>query len=333
MFWNPRSLSSVASQKSSFWKFHLWIFPNSCCLRAKRKGENSFLGWGQWGVFKGKKAGALLDLPPLNAMYVASCFSSEGRVTPECSHTRVWVVSTLGPRSLASQAAALVVLCPWDHSVALVVSVFVSQQRLEGGCQGNPPALLAAAGRRRWKETLRANASENSLYCSVAGQRKQIWSDSTLGILQMVSVCPSAAEEHGECTVSFPCRFLLACLCSSEDPSQREFSQLVPCKESIRWLHMMFCFLWHPYVDTDSLPLPSFLLSVIDRTKLLYGLSPGWTMIPHSCLVGSRPKGRSSPPGSPLFVVWAAVLGGASYQSSWGNYAMLLQGFSVVGLF
>lgn len=63
----------------NFWKFCLWIFPKSPCLRTKRKKEKSFCSWGQWGVFKEKKAGALLDLPPVSAVDVASCFSSRGR--------------------------------------------------------------------------------------------------------------------------------------------------------------------------------------------------------------------------------------------------------------
>lgn len=84
-------------------------------------------------------------------------------------------------------------------------------------------------------------------------------SDLSLGILQAVTVCPGAAEELRMVNiVGIQCLFLvsssrstggaggtglLAIVCSSGDPSQREFSQAVPCKESVRWLHVMFYFL------------------------------------------------------------------------------------------
>lgn len=73
--------------------------------------------------------------------------------------------------------------------------------------------------------------------------------------LQVVTVCPSAAEEL--CMVNvvgIQCLFLvsssrnpggaggtglLAIVCSSGDPSRREFSQAVPCKESVRWLYVI----------------------------------------------------------------------------------------------
>lgn len=82
----------------------------------------------------------------------------------------------------------------------------------------------------------------------------------------------------------------------------------------------MLCFLWHPHVDVDSLLLPSLLRSVIEP-KLLCGSRPGWAMVPCSCPVRSRPRGR-------LSAVSAAVLGGEGPISHLGG--MMLFCYSVL---
>lgn len=60
--------------------------------------------------------------------------------------------------------------------------------------QGDPLALVSKQS-WWWREALRASTGRNSLCCNVAGLRKQVWSDLTLGILQVMTVCPVAAEE------------------------------------------------------------------------------------------------------------------------------------------
>lgn len=52
-------------------------------------------------------------------------------------------------------------------------------------------------------------------------------------------------------------------------------------------------------------------------------------MAPHSYLVRSRPKGKSSPHGTLLFSVSCSAVEGASRQSAWENKAILFQDFSV----
>lgn len=82
-----------------------------------------------------------------------------------------------------------------DHPVTLVW-VFLPASKYSGtGGEGqdDPPALLAAAGRFCWREMLRANASKHSLSLSVAGQKKGIRSDLTLGSLQVVTVYPGGS--------------------------------------------------------------------------------------------------------------------------------------------
>jgi len=48
-------------------------------MGTKRGRANSFPARGQWGVFRCRKDGALLDLVPINDLDVASYFSSMGK--------------------------------------------------------------------------------------------------------------------------------------------------------------------------------------------------------------------------------------------------------------
>lgn len=169
-------------------------------------------------------------------------------------------------------------LCLWDLVTLLQVVIPASKYSDIGRSRGSPGPSLAATVNWWWREALRADQGRNSLYCNVAGLRKQVWSDLGLGSLQVVAVCPVAAEEWTSwaCSVS-SCRFLMsssrnagrtgglslfAFICSSQ-------SSQVPCKESIKWLHVMFCFLsLHPDVNVDSLPLLSLFLSIIEKNNL-----------------------------------------------------------------
>lgn len=219
----------------------------------------------------------------------------------------------------------------WSHWLQVVLPA--SKYSDIGGSRGSPGPSLAAAGNWWWREALRADPGRNSLYCNVAGLRKQVWSDLALGSLQVMAVCPVAAEEWTSwvCSIS-SCRFLVsssrsagrtgglslfAFICSSQ-------SSQVPCKESIKWLHVMFSFLsLHPDVNVDSLALLSLFLSIIEKNHL-------WTkprLGNGSSLVGSRPKGKGC---SPFCCVSSSAWERGFHQSVWRNYAIFYGFFKLI---
>lgn len=99
--------------------------------------------------------------------------------------------------------------CPWDLLVTLVTGSFTSQQiQWHRRIKGIPwPGSCSS-----WELVMeggRTDTGRNSLYCNVAGLRKQIWSDMTLSSLQVVAVCPVAAEElYVENILGMQCFFL-----------------------------------------------------------------------------------------------------------------------------
>lgn len=96
-------------------------------------------------------------------------------------------------------------LCPRDLLVTLVV---LSATKYRGS-RGSPGPGLTEPGNWWWREALRADRGRNSLYCHVTALRKQIWSNLTLGSLQVVAVCPVAAEELRVVTIlGMQCFFL-----------------------------------------------------------------------------------------------------------------------------
>lgn len=215
VFRNQRSPSSAASEMSTSENFAFEFSLNPLAWGQGERGRTAFLAEDSRDYLKAKKLEPFWTFLLLMLWIWLLASAVKGKdlswVLPNTrvSHfyTRTPVLSISG--WCFSTGAALSVRSP---RATLVRGVSTSRQiQWDGrGVPGWSPSLgLAAAGMWCWKETFGANASKTSLYCSVAGQRKQIWSDLTLSSLQLVTVYPGAAEElYVVNVVGIQCLFL-----------------------------------------------------------------------------------------------------------------------------
>lgn len=122
----------------------------------------------------------------------------------------------------------------WSHWLQMVLPA--SKYSDIGGSRGSPDLGLAAAGNWWWRE---AEQTQTETAFTV--------------MLQGVSSCRFLVSSSRTSAGRTGGLGLFALLCSSQ-------SIQVHCKESIRWLNVMFCFLWHLHLNVDSLSLLSFFL-------------------------------------------------------------------------